>query len=311
MGGFSGASIWKWEGEGRFYALRRWPPETLPRPRILGLHRLLNWWNREGVKEFPLPLPVDSGATLWRMDEYDWQLEPWMPGVADFQSNPSDERLREVVSWLARLHLISSRYEPDEASREWFQRLSRGTSPNVSERISLVGNWTRQKLQQTESQIRSVTDASLREPLISILTIAPLRIPQVETELRVASQIDVPLFPCLRDLWHDHLLFSGDRLTGVIDPSACRTESASSDLSRLLGSLLPFDKPRWDVALNHYSTIRPLSVSEWQLVEILDRSQILLSGLYWANRLTHSSEQYSSEILSKRLETIVARLERL
>ena len=66
-------------------------------------------------------------------------------------------------------------------------------------------------------------------------------------ELRTAQRLRVPVQPCLRDVWHDHVLFVGDAVSGIVDPAAARTDTVAADISRLVGSLVGDDPRGWDV----------------------------------------------------------------
>jgi Ser/Thr protein kinase RdoA (MazF antagonist) len=123
----------------------------------------------------------------------------------------------------------------------------------------------------------------------------------------------VPLQPCLRDVWHDHVLFQGDTVTGLIDPSAARTDTVAADISRLAGSLIADDRRAWDLALDAYQGARPLSAAESALVGVLDRSGVLLSGMAWLERADLWRPQPPSvgARLLARLEQIAARAEAL
>ncbi|MGH7199661.1 MAG: hypothetical protein ACREJB_03590, partial [Planctomycetaceae bacterium] len=109
-----------------------------------------------------------------------------------------------------------------------------------------------------------------------------------------------------------HVLFSGDEVTGLIDPSACRTEHVAADLSRLIGSLVGDERALWDAALDEYSRCRPLSQEERRLVAVLDHSGVLLAGLTWLDRryLQRHTWPQPGRVLD-RLKTILMRLERL
>jgi len=239
-------------------------------------------------------------------------MEPWMPGRADFHAHPSEDRLKSAMHWLARLHLATPRFLPDPAAREWFQSFPASPSPAVSERLSLIHSWNPERIAAHRSQIPRIPDQRFHTPLLGFLDQYPRHAPGIATELQLATRLSVPLFPSLRDLWHDHLLFTGEQLSAVIDPAHCRTESAPSDLSRLLGSLFPLEKNSWDRALEFYTSLRPLTPDEYQLLEVLDRSQILLSGLHWVERLTTDSPLPSDPTsLANRLETLHKRLDTL
>ena len=118
------------------------------------------------------------------------------------------------------------------------------------------------------------------------------------------------LHPCLRDVWHDHVLFEGDTVTGLIDPSAARTETPATDLARLLGSLLGDDERRWQAAIAAYREIRPLSDIEAKLARVIDRSTALLSGMTWLERLFVQRQAYSSPVrILDRLKQIAGRMD--
>jgi Ser/Thr protein kinase RdoA (MazF antagonist) len=134
----------------------------------------------------------------------------------------------------------------------------------------------------------------------------------VRNELQLAAQTTVPLQPVLRDVWHDHVLFTGDDVTGLIDASACRSESVSADLARLLGSLLgEDDREGWDFALTAYQRLRPLSVAELALIPVLDRSGVLLSAVTWLEWLGPQRRvSLSDPRVRPRLEQLMVRLSR-
>jgi len=77
------------------------------------------------------------------------------------------------------------------------------------------------------------------------------------------------------------VLFSGDDVTGLIDPNASRSECVAADLARLLGSLIGDDRSAWDAGLASYQAARPLTLNELALVELYDQSAVLLSGMTW------------------------------
>ena len=153
------------------------------------------------------------------------------------------------------------------------------------------------------------SDSRFREVGSRIVLLFQAAKDSVKRDLNAVAEIKVPQQPCIRDLWHDHLLFRGDELTGMVDFGAMATDSVTCDLSRLLGSLFGDDFFAWQQAIDHYETVRPLSESEHRLLRPLDRSSVLLSGMTWLKRryvLRNTPEQLSA--VCDRMETIVSRL---
>lgn len=302
------------------YCLRGWPPESLPRERLLGLHRLLEHIHKCGVTQIPVPLRSKFGTTLYAEASQFWQLEPWLPGVADFHADPNDARLRNAMTVLAQWHEAAARFEPRDSEAAWFKSFAAANSPTVADRLDRIERFRgqdvaklRQLLQETthlpswKAEFSELVDLSRR-----ILDLFGLSAERVAEELASYRDFRFRLHPCLRDVWHDHLLFKGDQVTGLIDPSAARSETPATDLARLLGSLLGDDLERWEVAIAAYRSVRPLSDREAALARIIDQSTVLLSGLTWLERLFVQRLSYSNPPrVLERLRQIVVRLDRL
>lgn len=284
--GFSGAGVVRITSANGVWCLRRWPsgPSRLPEDRIRELHRWLAFLKVAGVSTVAVPSISHSGSTLVSAHGSHWQLEPWLPGVADFQQRPTDVRLSNAAAELAKLHLASERYSPKDDGAAWFSS-GAGVSPAVIER--------RVKLRQWAASDRlgasAMANASQRELAGELQKVLSTLVPRIATELEQFADIQVRLQPCLRDVWHDHILFTGNEVTGIVDLSAARTESVAADLSRLLGSLVGDAGDRWDTALDAYSAVRPLSSDERRLIPVLDRSGVVLSSAYWFERMSEAA----------------------
>ena len=100
--------------------------------------------------------------------------------------------------------------------------------------------------------------------------------------------------PCLRDIWHDHILFTGDEVTGLVDFGAIDIDTPATDLARLIGFFSPprrgvglreerglDEAETWHEALAAYQTIRPLTADEIQAAHALDTSGTILAGCNW------------------------------
>ncbi len=311
-GGFSGAGIWRVVTVAGDFALRRWPRSALPRERILGLHRLLEHLRMSGFKFVAVPLRTNDGTSLPHGIIDDWQLEPWLPGVADFHANPTNERLRAAMAALAQWHLAAERFVPDADSAQWFASRASSPSPAVAERLAILRAADSEQMDHMKKRIQQSKDSAIRERAGHILTLFQRGRASVVAELQLVHEVPVRLQPCLRDVWHDHVLFTGNEVTGLIDPSACRTESVASDLSRLIGSLVKDDRAAWDFALAEYQRHRPLTASELALVAVLDRSGVLLSGWTWLEWLYLERRPFAdADAVEKRLKQIVGRMETL
>ena len=309
--GFSGAQIYRIELGFQRFALRRWPAVAPEFDRLSGLHRLLEWTANLGVSQIAVPLKSRSGSTLLQIDGHLWQLEPWMPGAADFHAQPSRSRLRESMRVLARWHTAAQTFLPRSSEHTWFASVASGSSPGLQERCQAIRHY-QQDNQAIGSVLTHYPDPAIQRELAAVWKHFQVLAPDIAKQLATAALSSVSLQPCLRDVWHDHLLFTGDTLTGLIDPSACRSENVTTDLARLLGSLVADDRAEWDFALNCYQELRPLSLTELRLLSAFDVSGVLLSGMTWLDWLLVQNKAVTNRArVLERLQTIVRRLERL
>jgi Phosphotransferase enzyme family len=259
--GFSGAIVRRIETGSGLFCLRGWPPETTHIDRVLGLHRWLGHLCERGVQTVAVPVAASDGRTLVIEEGRAWQIEPWLKGCADFRLRPTRERLTAAMTALAELHRAAAGFRPAAPEREWFRSDDEAIAPAVSERLERLRSWKTEVLGRVRTAIptASISDRRLREAANAILAGFERTAPTIQHELLTASHLRVPVQPCLRDVWHDHILFEGDKVTGIVDPSAARGDTVAADLSRLLGSLVGDDRPMWEVALSAYQACRPLS----------------------------------------------------
>jgi homoserine kinase type II len=132
---------------------------------------------------------------------------------------------------------------------------------------------------------------------------------RVNRELALAARWRVALQPCIRDIWHDHVLFEGDAVSGIIDLGAMRFETVAGDVARLLGSLALDDAVAWECGIEAYKSLRPLSDIERQLIGIFDRSGTLLSGMNWLRWIYLEQRQFGNlPAIASRLNELCQRL---
>ena len=117
--------------------------------------------------------------------------------------------------------------------------------------------------------------------------------------------------PCLCDIWHDHALFDGESVGGMIDYGAMKIDSVAVDLARLLGSLVEDNAELRNVGLAAYGRIRPLSLDEEALVGPLDEATVVLGAANWLKWLYLDKKQFENlDAVAQRLAKLVERLER-
>ncbi len=309
-GGFSGARIWRVETVAGPHALRSMPIATLDFTRLAGLHRLIEHVAAAGVKQVPVPVQALDGTSFFESGGQVWQLEPWMPGVADYSTHPRAARLKAAMVCLARWHLAAAGFQPREPERTWFFTTPSGRSPGLAERAREI---VRRNGSECDVLRRALAASSWKDfaDLGKQIIDHFMRLsPRIDLQMRLGLDAFVPLQPCLRDVWHDHILFTGDEVTGLIDAHAARSDSVATDLARLLGSLVGDDRAGWEAGLAAYHAVRPLSLAEAALVELFDQSAVLLGGLTWLDWHCMQGRTFDdpNRVLA-RLRMILGRLE--
>jgi Ser/Thr protein kinase RdoA (MazF antagonist) len=140
------------------------------------------------------------------------------------------------------------------------------------------------------------------------LVLLPACLPRAIAELAPLAHVPLCRQPCLRDIWHDHVLFSGDDVTGIVDFGAVDIDTPATDIARLLGSLVGDDAALWQTGISAYSTMRPLSDDELRSAKALDRSAPILAGCNWLRWIYKEGRQFEDrERIVERFRRIVAR----
>jgi homoserine kinase type II len=309
-GGFSGATIIRMRCPAGLYCLRGWPPDSLGGRRLASLHRLLAHVYREGFHEIPVPVANLEGTTLVTLHGRYWQMEPWMPGTADFWEYPTKERLIRTFATLARWHQFAATFVPDSKAAKWFYCASNVRSPAVGERIKRIEDYRTKRVSRILTAMDVGDDDGFRALGRRIIELFEWGATRVLAELRKMDELRFRIQPCLRDVWHDHVLYTQSDVSGLIDFGACRAENVVTDLARLLGSLVEDDRRQWQTAISAYHVQNPLTTNEQQLMHVLDRSAVLLSGPVWLYRYYVLDELLADpERVLERMKRILLRLE--
>jgi homoserine kinase type II len=276
-GGMSGAQFWRLATPRGLLLFRRWPAEFPPPKRLRFIHAVIRHAAARGCDFLPVPVTTQGGDSFVEHAGYLCELAPWMPGVADYCDQPSLEKLRAAMRALARFHTAAADYrcEPFEGIN---------TSPAPVRHQSRLRDLTPARIRELSD---AVTDRAWPElaPLArTFLANLPAAIPRAAAKLEPFERIALPMQPCLRDIWHDHVLFTGDEVTGIIDFGAVDIETPATDIARLLGSIPTSQLDRsqtWNEGIAAYSTARPLSDDEVGAAFALDFSNPILAGCNW------------------------------
>jgi homoserine kinase type II len=240
--------------------------------------------------------------TLWI--EYSgrlWELQEWLPGEADYHRRPSSAKLRAACAALARLHVCW----PPSA------RFDAGPCPAVRRRLEAVREWRELVRSGWQPFAQAAPNDPARPAAERAWCALAGRIDAIPDLLNRWNTRIWPLQPCLCDVWHDHVLFDGDRVTGVVDYGAMKIDHPAVDVARLLGSLVEDDSVGWATGLAAYREIRPFTAEDEELARALDVAGTKLGASVWLRWLYHDGKEFADRVAAaRRLEVLVKRIEK-
>jgi Ser/Thr protein kinase RdoA (MazF antagonist) len=115
----------------------------------------------------------------------------------------------------------------------------------------------------------------------------------------------------LCDIWHDHVLFSDENVTGVIDFGGVKLDHVTVDLARLLGSLVGDDRSAYGEGVETYHAVRPIGFQDAANVLTLDHTGVLLGITNWLRWLYLERRPFEDrQKVAERLAELVRRVER-
>ncbi|MEM8678969.1 MAG: phosphotransferase [Planctomycetota bacterium] len=271
-GGFSGAQFWRVSLAAGVFCIRQWPQGSDP-ARIRWIHDVVRAAAAAGCDWLAAPCETNARVTFVPLNQACYELAPWMPGKADFHEHPSTVRLQQAMRALAQFHQVA---------RESMTNVSPTSDrpPAVQSRIQRI----RQLRSGGAHEIaqRLGTGHPLVAPSLARRIVERFQTQSSEIERALASVPQGgPLVPCLRDIWHDHVLFTGEEVSGIVDYDALRLDNVATDISRLVGSLVRGDHARWQIALEAYHAVAPLDADQRHLCLLLDASNVMLAGMQW------------------------------
>jgi homoserine kinase type II len=299
-GGWSGSRLWRLEGpDGEPLCLRRWPHGHPSGQRLRFIHEVLARVVSRSLTIVPAPIATAKGDTFVEAAGHYWELTPWMPGMANFHLHPTRRRLESAMEALARFHEFAASIDPrhDQA-------------PNLLDREAELAALRNGRLDEMEAAIARGLNVELDSRGQRVIAAARVRLANLETLVGDAVRQKLPLQPAIRDIHQEHILFTGEKVSGIIDFGALRIDTPLADIARLIGSLVGDDQEARRCALDAYAKLRPLRETDRQLIDLLDATGLVLGGLNWLKWL-YLERREMGEIgrIVARLDQILARLE--
>jgi homoserine kinase type II len=224
-----------------------------------------------------------------------------MPGSADFHARPSRERLRSAMQTLARFHLL--------AKTDALPSVPENLAPAMIDRAS-VFRAIDERARTIAAQMQLGLSEALDRRATRLLELFRRVAPQLAPRVLAAANGRWLIQPAIRDIWHDHVLFTGDAVTGIIDFGAMRLDTPLTDIARLVGSLVGDDDDARYFALDAYAELRPLSGDDQRLIDLLDASGQVVAAANWLRWLyVERRDMGPCEPIVRRLDEIIGRLD--
>jgi Ser/Thr protein kinase RdoA (MazF antagonist) len=317
-GGFSGARLWRLEGEGGPYCLRAWPAQAVSSERLESIHRLMTIARQAGLSYVPAVFRAATGATWVEHSGRHWDLTRWLPGRADFHEQPARARLEAACEALARLHLAWGESVEREAwsakssdERSTFRAPRFAPCPAVGRRLECYRDWVRLRQSGWQPALDCQTFDPVGEWAVRAWRLLHQWAGEIPRRLGPWADRPFPLQPCLCDIWHDHVLYEGNTVTGLVDYGSVKMDNVAVDLARLLGSLVGDELELRNAGLQAYARCRPLAEEETALAAVLDFTGTLLAAANWLKWLYREERIFEDrQPVSGRLAALVQRIEK-
>ena len=333
-GGFSGACIFRVEDScGGVYAVRRTPTaDAMPAERHCELVALLRDINVRGCEIIPVPLQhtqsslgvlettdtrgftnVDHSLTRIRTHESVWQMEPWMPGEPA-TGPPTSRQVESTLEALALLHKTAAE-SVQAGSNNQMLRVAREHSPGIARRLEIVSELSNGLLARFIKATVSEPDPDFRSCAKRLCSALEFWLPWLTEQLTEVAAMTFQLQPVIRDLWKPHVLFTQERVSGIIDLNAMATDHVGLDATRLFRSWFGADVERIRDAMTLFNVQRSLDQHERQLLQAFDAATVLLSPVTWLRRrfVAASESCLRSDVLDRlaQLTTLAEKFEPL
>lgn len=272
------------------YSMKRWPV-TAERERLLEIHRFQSYLADTRKSLTPGLVKWSNGETLLEADDAYWEIADWKSGAPiENLGDVNDEQIRQCAEALASIHSRSESYHTQV-----------GVSPGIQQRvdgmIAAIQPCTDKRRRFLESI--SAYDKYVAANVLKDISIRSMRvIPSLLDSVQRLSKKSVKCFWILRDVWRQHILFQGNRISGMIDFGAARMDWPGLDLVRAFGTLMFESDPRWTMAIMHYLNQRGDDSLELADIRMIHRASVALSALQWLDWFAEEQFDWTNRLSS-------------
>ncbi len=269
QGGLSQSFVFRCSSPAGPSCLRGWPSKAYPQQKLDLIVAALSTARDSGIHFVPAYFYNSDGSIFVDDGQLQWELTEWLPGSPNYLANPSPARLESACRSLADIHAA------------WSRSATLGCSPAVRQRCDLlaavldgeeVRAWRPKCSDEVERTLIGETVDQVNRHASNCFS-----------QLLQISSETVTLHSCIRDIRCEHVLFTGERVTGIVDFGALRIDEPATDLARLLGTCEPLDHHTWLKGFESYC--ENTSTIQLRRVAILDYASCLLSAVQWARWL--------------------------
>jgi Ser/Thr protein kinase RdoA (MazF antagonist) len=299
-GGLSGAQLWRVALGEKTCCLRRWPTVRPTEQQLNELHALITHvWNG-GFVIVPLPQLTQAGQSFVHFAGHLWELANWLPGKN--AENFSTSQIDAALTALAQFHQAAASHTG----------LKSGPAPGLLKRRTILQQLRAGGLKQLEQATRGNAKVPIRDIASSLLADLRLVLPTAIQLVEKSSTASYPLQWCLRDIHRGNLLFTNDRVSGLVDFGAAGIDSVAGDIARLVGSIAGDDTQVWQTCLATYKKNHALSQDELGAIMAYDVGGLVASSANWLRWLIIERREFAdSKAVQTRLSELAKRLRSL
>jgi Ser/Thr protein kinase RdoA (MazF antagonist) len=255
--GMSGACVYQChQPSGDSVALKRWPSGTR-RVRVEEVHQVIQRASDDGCGIVPRLYAVPSAnrpETVFTYQKAHWDIMEWVKGEAaavDASLDHIQQGAAAIARFHASVHSLGVQFQSPPAVVARLRRLN-----ELDALIPQLLEIARQQFSENELN-RAISDAARMVQA----NWGEVR-SQIARSLSQYADQHVPTQYVLRDVHREHVLFTDQNPTGLIDFDAVRVDTPATDLARWVGSFLDGRKEAdmlWNAAMAGFCDVYSLN----------------------------------------------------